>query len=614
MFFMNFRTKLKRVFLSAAPAGTLRYQLFHNIVWGFLKRFRLMNTRYRYWIKHFDTYSEKEMQHYREKSDSMPIKPLISVILPVYNPNLKFLEQAISSVCNQIYPNWELCIADDASTVSGVQALINAYCQKDTRIRAVFRKNNGHISAASNSALALASGDYIALLDHDDLLHPLALYFVAAEINDNSEIEVIYSDEDKLTKNGRRLDPYFKSDFDYERLLSQNMVSHLGVYKLSTVQKVGGFRIGFEGSQDYDLLLRVVQAVDLSQICHIPRVLYHWRISRDSAASQVDAKPYAITAAEKAIREHLQHRNIKASVFPYPEVGYRIDFEIPQPEPIIKLFVNTPASNRNLLPCLEALSETIDFNEIKVTVLCSDQASHDFVSQDLKPFIDQHDQIRIEVTDINKLNHWLTGSTADFIGFIDASCVNFSKHWINNLLSMAAQPGIGGVSPKLIFENDTIHSCGIILGVNSLATHLFKSAANGSGVNYYYGWNRLHKGFSALPGDCILFKRSHFIHFNGFNNDIIEWTTQIIDLCLKFRTAGLRNVVTNNVIVTKSLSNSSETDQQHHDLVTNEIDRAYLISHWGKWIENDPAFNPNLTIRNGKPLVSKIPRISRKIT
>lgn len=224
--------------------------------------------------------------------------------MPVYNTNPKWLSQAIESVRNQIYSHWELCIADDASTERSVIDLLKKYEETDSRIKVVYREKNAHIAAASNSALALAKGDFIALLDHDDKLPEHALYWVAETINKNPEARLLYSDWDSLDENGVRLPGYFKPDFNYELLLAQNCVSQLGVYSRELVCELGGFREGYDGSQDYDLALRVVAAISHNQIVHIPRILYHWRNHSGSVSRSSSEK--CQEAGRRAVADHLQ--------------------------------------------------------------------------------------------------------------------------------------------------------------------------------------------------------------------------------------------------------------------------------------------------------------------
>lgn len=257
------------------------------------------------WIEMYDTMDNISRTKITSKISKLENKPLISVLLPVYNPPPKLLEQAILSVKNQLYKHWELCIADDGSTDLDIKKILDKHSLNDERIKVIYRIQNGHISEASNSALGLACGDFIALLDHDDVLSEDALYWVANEINEFPDVELIYSDEDKIDIKEKRFDPYFKCDWNYDLFLSHNMITHLGVYKTSIVKNIGGFRKGFEGAQDYDLALRFIEQIQSSNIKHIPRILYHWRVLEGSTALSCDEKPYAVIAGKNAINEHI---------------------------------------------------------------------------------------------------------------------------------------------------------------------------------------------------------------------------------------------------------------------------------------------------------------------
>ncbi|HEY0094304.1 MAG TPA: glycosyltransferase, partial [Archangium sp.] len=259
---------------------------------------------YESWVQQYDTLDDADRAAIRHRLTGLPYQPLVSVVMPTYETSAPLLRQALDSVRRQLYPNWELCIADDASRSPHVRAILEEYAREDSRIRFVVRPRNGHISAASNSAIELVRGEFIALLDHDDELPEHALYHVIEELNAHPEADIVYSDEDKLDMQGRRFDAYFKPDWNLELFRSQNLISHLGVYRTSLVRAVGGFREGYEGSQDYDLALRVVERIPAAHIRHIPRVLYHWRAIPGSTALNVGEKDYAGRAARRALEEH----------------------------------------------------------------------------------------------------------------------------------------------------------------------------------------------------------------------------------------------------------------------------------------------------------------------
>ncbi len=265
----------------------------------------VMNGSYRTWQQK-NSPRPADLQKLAETIELLPQQPLISVIMPVFNPPEPFLKDAIASVIEQIYPHWELCIADDASTEPHVREVLKHYQALDRRIKVTFRETNGHISECSNSALQLATGEFVALLDHDDLLTPDALFEVALLVNRQPQADMIYSDEDKVDQNGHLRDPFFKPDWCPDSFLSRMYTCHLGVYRRSVVDAIGGFRQGFEGSQDYDLVLRLSEKTN--QIFHIAKILYHWRIHPQSTASHVRRKNYAIDAAQRAIAEALNRR------------------------------------------------------------------------------------------------------------------------------------------------------------------------------------------------------------------------------------------------------------------------------------------------------------------
>jgi len=271
-------------------------------------------TDYGRWIAQYDILTPSDALTWRRRLRGLRRQPLISILLPVYNPDLHLLQVAIDSVKNQIYQQWELCLADDASTDTAVRPFLEELARSDERMRVTFRPQNGHIAACSNSALALARGEWCALLDQDDALAEIALAAVACEIAQQPEAGIIYSDEDKIDAEGTRSNPYFKNDWNAELFFGQNFINHLGVYRTSLVLELGGFRKGFDGSQDYDLALRCIERLQPLQIRHIPRVLYHWRMVEGSVAGDATAKPYAQEAARRAIAEHLERSGVAARV------------------------------------------------------------------------------------------------------------------------------------------------------------------------------------------------------------------------------------------------------------------------------------------------------------
>ena len=339
-----------------------RWQARHRLVQRYLDLRSGPNRTYADWIRVFEADSDNmDCTHWGSK-------PTISVVLPVYNTHEPFLRAALDSVLEQSYPNWELCIADDCSTEPHVRTILSEYAQRDSRIRVTYRGSNGHISEASNSALSLATGEWVAFLDHDDVLHPRALQFVAEAIAANPSASLIYSDEDKIDEYDQRYSPYFKCDYNYELLLAQNMISHLGVYRRSLVEEIGGFRPGFEGSQDYDLALRIIERIGSDQVLHLPRVLYHWRAHRGSTSANSEAKPYAYEAARRAVAEHLQRRGVAAKVMPAPEVPTmnRVRYALPDVAPKVSIVICTRDRADLLASCVDSILERSTYRNYEV--------------------------------------------------------------------------------------------------------------------------------------------------------------------------------------------------------------------------------------------------------
>ncbi|MDF3013437.1 MAG: gt2E, partial [Cellvibrio sp.] len=336
-----------------------------------VRTFRTFETNnsvsYAAWID-LNELNSSDFEKARTELAQLPNQPLISIVMPTYNSNLKWLNEAIESIRIQPYQNWELCIADDASPNKDIEPFLKDWSARDSRIKFVIRHKNGHISEASNSAIKLASGEWLALFDHDDLFHPFALYWVMHAINKNKDAQLIYSDEDKIDEQGVRHSPYFKPAWNYDLFLSQNCFSHLGLIKKDLAESIGGFRKGLEGSQDHDLILRAIETISEEQIIHIPKVLYHWRVHAESTAKSSDSKPYAALAGERAITEHLQRKGIKAKVT-FKGYGYRVKYDIPDPMPLVSLIIPTRNGLHLLSQCIESIIDKTHYKNYEFIIV-----------------------------------------------------------------------------------------------------------------------------------------------------------------------------------------------------------------------------------------------------
>lgn len=553
---------------------------------------------YQLWISTFEPCDSEKLQFIKHEIETMLDPPLISIIMPVYNPSLEFLNEAIGSVRKQVYPHWELCIADDCSPDAKVRDRIKIHAEEDKRIKYLFRKQNGHISSASNSALKLATGDYIALLDHDDQLHPLALYWNAKEIISHPDAALLYSDEDKIDEQGIRREPYFKSDFNYDLFLCQNMISHLGVYKTALVRQLGGFREGMEGSQDYDLALRTLEHIQPYHIRHIPRVLYHWRIHEKSTAQSIEAKPYALTAATIAIQEHLGRTDVEATVTDAPNalVFNRINYTIPEPQPSVEIIILNLGNPDHTFHCVKTLLNKTTYENYTVTIVNAPSGNNK-KNINSKEFA-ADTRIRIITSFISsnysKLNNRaIAASSANYICLLQNNLEIITPEWLAEMISHAVQKGSGAIGAKIISQENTLVHGGIIMGIGGIAGYPHKHFPNNT--TGYVGRGCLQQSFSALGGGCIVVERKKYLAGGGMNNSHLSTEPAQINLSLKLTELGLRNIWTPyaelllhqtvDPAASKNLYMNKWTDQ----------DIRYMQKTWKKFIQHDPAYNPNLS-------------------
>ena len=567
---------------------------------------------YAAWVAAYDSLTPESAERIRSKLAALTNRPLISVLLPVYNTPEKWLVAAIESVRRQLYENWELCIADDASTQPHVRKILARYQKKDPRIKVVSRETNGHISAASNSALALAHGDFIALLDHDDEIRAHALACVALELDAHPQADLIYSDEDKIDENGHRYDHYFKPDWNPDLFLVQNYVSHLGVYRTLLVRDVGGFRVGYEGSQDWDLAMRVVERTAPDRIRHIPKILYHWRSVPGSTAMLIGAKTYATQAAEKVITEHFARVGIDATISPTKGSYWRVHYPIPAPAPRVTLIIPTRNRLEVLQPCVESLLARTAYPDFEILIVDNDSddpATLAYLEQisDLKSQISESKSEisapsrRVRVVrfpgefNFSAINNFgVTQTEAPIVGLLNNDLEVIHEDWLNEMVSHALRPEIGCVGAKLYYPDDRIQHAGVILGIGGVAAHAWQTHPRGAAGQAHR--NLLQQNLSAVTAACLVIRREIYLQVGGLNADQLKVAFNDVDFCLKVRAAGYRNFWTPyaELYHHESVSRGKEDTLEKRDRFRSEVE--YMTSTWGDLLTNDPAYNPNLTL------------------
>lgn len=551
---------------------------------------------YALWVKYYDTIDASARARMTEEIAGWNDSPLISIIMPVYNPPLDLLREAINSVKDQLYPNWQLCIADDASTDPKVLDYLKSLPAEDGRIEVVFRPENGHISRASNSALEIARGQYIALMDNDDLLPEHALYWVARTIIENPKAGLIYSDEDKIDTLGHRSSPYFKSDWNEYLFRSQNMICHLGVYRRDLVNEVGQFRVGFEGAQDYDLALRCIEKLNRNEIIHIPRVLYHWRMHSGSTAMAGDEKPYAALAGVKAIDQHLQRKGDIGTTELLPMGMYRVHYKLPEMLPMVSLIIPTRNAYTLVKQCIDSIRSLTTYSNYEIILI--DNGSDDPTSLAYFAEIDKQPNVKV-IRDDGPFNYSALNNGAvrvangELIGLINNDIEVISPDWLNEMVSIALQPYVGAVGARLWYPDDRLQHGGVIVGVGGVAGHSHKYLPKG---DYgYFCRAGLIQEFSAVTAACLIVRKGIFDQVSGLDEKNLKIAFNDVDFCLRLQEAGYINVWTPHAELYhhESATRGLEDTPQKKERFSNEV--MYIKSRWPN-IEIDYAYNPNLTL------------------
>jgi O-antigen biosynthesis protein len=537
-----------------------------------------------------------DVRRMRDMLAVLPLRPRFSVVMPVFDPPVHLLREALDSVLAQVYPDWELCIADDASRDPAVRAVLAEYSGRDARIKVAYREENGHISAASNTALALAGGEFVALLDHDDALAPDALFEMALAVNRDPAADVIYSDEDKIDEQGRRSDPHFKPDWAPDSLLARNYVSHLGVFRRSLVHEAGGFREGFEGSQDYDLLLRVTERSD--RVVHVPRVLYHWRAHAGSAGAARGRKSYAEEAAVRALEEALVRRGEPGRVVTSDVPGiYTVRYAILRRERV-SIIVPTRDHGDDVDRCLRSLFERTTYENFEVILL--DNGTTEPAS--LQRFEDwrAREPARLKIVrydvpfNFSRINNYAAKhASGPYLLLLNNDTEIVTPDWIEAMIEQAQRPAIGAVGGKLLYDDGTVQHAGVIVGLGGVAGHSHKHV-RAADAGYMYTLQTVNN-FSAVTGACLMVRHEVFDEAGGFD-EAFAIAFNDVDFCLRLRAAGYRNVYLPHVVLYHHESKSRGVEDTPEKRARFLAEQQLMHERWGTNRVPDPYYNVNLTL------------------
>jgi GT2 family glycosyltransferase len=538
-------------------------------------------------------FSEQEREQVRDEIPALKSKPLISIVMPVYNVDPTWLEKAIESVDRQLYENWELCIVDDASTSEETLAYLKSV--KHPRIKIRYLDRNRNISAATNEAIRFASADYIAFMDNDDELTEDALFHVVREISESNP-DMLYSDEDFIDIDGEYINPHFKPDFSPDLLLSHNYITHLVVVRKDLLTRVGMLNSRYDGAQDHELLLRLTEATD--KIAHIPKVLYHWRMSETSTSMNSDVKPGALLAARMALKDTLKRRGIEGEVIDEKQpFFFRIKRKI-EDVPLVSIVIPFRDKPDLLSLCVNSILDHSMYQNFEIVAVSNNSRSSETFSL-IRALEEKSDRFRCiefneEFNFSRVVNFGVEQSAGDYLIILNNDIEVISWDWIEAMLEHAQRDEVGAVGAKLYYPNNTIQHAGIIIGLGGYAGHSHKQA-KASSSGYFNRLQTIHN-VSAVTGACLMISRAKYEDIGGFDEESFKIAYNDVDFCLRLREKGLLNVFTPyaELYHHESISRGYEDTEEKIERFSGEKERL-RARHPEVFAHGDPYYNPNLT-------------------
>lgn len=546
------------------------------------------NENYKIWIKNNEP-DDKEIEE--QRNYKFEYEPKISIIVPMYNTKEKYLKELIDSIINQTYKNWELCLSDGSDEKKDyVERLVNV----DERIKYKFLNANKGISENSNEALKLATGDYIALLDHDDILPAFSLFEVVKTINTDKEAEFIYTDEDKLLEEKEnRMGPHFKQDYAPDTFMSYNYICHFSIFKKNLMERIGGFRKEFDGSQDYDIIFRATEQAN--RIIHIPKILYHWRINENSVALSAEAKPYAYEAAKKAIKAHLNRIGLNANVEDTRIIGlYKVNYEIVG-TPKVSIIILNKDHKKDLKRCIDSILEKTTYENYEIIIVENNSKTKEIFKYYKE--LEKNEKIKIveykeQGFNYSRLNNFgVKNATGNYIVLLNNDTEIITKDWIETMVGNCQRKDVGIVGAKLLYENDTVQHVGVVLGLTGVAGHV--NLGIGADEIGYMGRNIITQNYSAVTGAMLMISKEDYEKIGGLDEEF-PVAYNDVDLCLKIRKLG-KVVVMNPFVEAYHYESKTRgyeiTEEKKRRL---EEDTKRLKNKWKDVFEKeDPYFNIN---------------------
>lgn len=523
--------------------------------------------------------------------------PRISILMPVYNTLPAHLDAAIESVRAQAWPYWQLCLCNDASTDPAIRDRLDAWVRQDARILVLHLPQNQGIALATAAALTLAEHPFIGFLDHDDCLAPWALYFAARYLIAQPQLDVLYSDEDKLDLSGRRYAPHFKPDWNPELFHAANYLCHFVVLRRALIAAAGGPRAGYDGAQDHDLLMRCIAHTAPERIAHIPAVLYHWRESLTSTAHSAQAKPYAQASGIRALRTLVEGSGVEVTdgLFPF---SYRLRHPLPADPPLISILIPTRDGLERLRRCIDSIQRLSAYRRFELLIV--DNQSRDPQMLSYLDALAAQPNARVlrydQPFNYSAINNYAAEQArGEVLLLLNDDVEVLGADWLGEMLSQLLRPGVGVVGAKLYYPNGRIQHAGLILGIGGVAAHPHKHFV---GTDYgYFGRLSLPQALSAVTGACLMVRRADYQRVGGLDAEHLAVAYNDVDFCLRIGALGLRCVWTPyaELLHHESLSRGSDRLPAKRQRLAREA--RVMRERWGTKLDRDPAYNPNLTLQ-----------------
>lgn len=549
---------------------------------------------------------EKQRHHHFEYS------PLISVAVPAYRTPEKFLAQMIDSLLAQTYGNWELCIANGSPEDSAMKKVLEEYTKKDSRIRVSELTENKGIAGNTNAALEMAQGEFVGLLDHDDLLAPNALYEIVRALDEDRNLDAVYTDEDKVTTElDEHFQPHLKPDFNLDLLRSNNYICHFFVVRRSIVQKVGGFCQEFDGAQDHDFIFRCIETAE--KVGHIPEILYHWRTHKASTADNPASKMYAFDAGKRAIEAHLKRTGTEGTVSHTPDLGFfRVKYPV-QGQPLVSVIIPNKDEKETLKACIDSIREKTEYPNYEI-IIVENNSTTDEIFQYYKE-LSQDPRIRLlrwkkefNYSAIN--NYGVRHANGEYLLFLNNDVTVITPGWIKELLGVCQRPEVGAAGVKLIYPDNTIQHAGCVIGLGGIAGHMFVDMpANRTG---YLHKASILQDMSAVTAACMMMKRTAFEEAGGFTEKL-SVAFNDVDLCLKVRKNHKLIVYDPYVQLyhMESKTRGAEDNKEKVRRFQEEIE--YMRCQWIDILKKgDPYYNKNLSLTKWNYSLRPLPGMTKK--